>query len=231
LRALIFDAGNTLLRMDYGAIASHLGARGLRASAASVEEAELRARVSLDAHLGPRRSTESGVVARWYLRYLLEHLGLHDESLVEDISRWRSEGHPRGGLWRQADPEARAALEAARGAGLVVGVISNSDGSVRALLDGAGLGAHLDFVIDSAEVGVEKPDPRIFRLGLERARAEPAEVAYVGDLYSVDVLGARGAGIEGVLLDPRGYWGARDCPLARGVLDAVRRLLATPAGG
>jgi putative hydrolase of the HAD superfamily len=71
-------------------------------------------------------------------------------------------------------------------------------------------------------VGVEKPDPSIFHLALEQARGPGAAAVYVGDLYSVDVLGARGAGLDAVLLDPRGYWGPRDWRLARGLEDAVR---------
>ncbi|MGH7415222.1 MAG: HAD family hydrolase, partial [Candidatus Rokuibacteriota bacterium] len=79
----------------------------------------------------------------------------------------------------------------------------------------------LHFIIDSAVVGVQKPDPRIFHLGLREAGVAPAEAVYVGDLYSVDVLGARAAGLDGILLDPRGFWAPRDCRLARGLEDAV----------
>ena len=100
-------------------------------------------------------------------------------------------------------------------------MVSNSNGSVEGLLDRLGLGASLAFVIDSAVVGVEKPDPRIFRLALARAGVEPGQAVYVGDLYSVDVIGARAAGIEGILLDPRGYWGPRDCATAPTVADVV----------
>jgi putative hydrolase of the HAD superfamily len=71
-------------------------------------------------------------------------------------------------------------------------------------------------------VGVEKPDPRIFRLGLRAAGVGAAEAVYVGDLYSVDVLGARTAGLDGVLLDPHGFWAPRDCRLARGLGQAGR---------
>jgi putative hydrolase of the HAD superfamily len=107
----------------------------------------------------------------------------------------------------------------------VAGVISNSNGSVRSILEATGLAPYLDFVLDSAVVGVEKPDPRIFRLGLERAGVPAAAAVYVGDLYSIDVLGARGAGLDAVLLDPRGHWGRRDCRLARGIEHAVRLCL------
>src|SRR5262249_25504711 len=122
----------------------------------------------------------------------------------------------------RADPEAEAALCAVRGEGLAVGVISNSDGTARHVLDHAGLAEHVDFVLDSGLVGVEKPDPHIFRLAVARAGVDAAESRYVWELYAVDVLGARAAGLEGVLLDPRGYWGPRDCPRASGLLDAVR---------
>jgi putative hydrolase of the HAD superfamily len=112
-----------------------------------------------------------------------------------------------------------------REAGLGAGVISNSNGSARRILQSLGLARYLDFVLDSAEVGVEKPDPRIFRLALERAGVRPPEAVYVGDLYSVDVLGARGVGMPAILLDPGGHWGARDCPMAPDVLSAVRMAL------
>ncbi len=112
-----------------------------------------------------------------------------------------------------------------RAAGLVVGVISNSNGSVRSILEATGLAAHLHFVIDSSVVGVEKPDPRIFALGLREAGVAAEEAIYVGDLYSVDVLGARGAGLDGILLDPGGFWGPRDCRVAGGLGEAVRLAL------
>jgi len=224
-RAILFDAGNTLLRMNYPVIADYLAARGRAVTAAQVEEAELRARVRLDGDLAPGASTESKDVHGRYLRYVLHHLGITDEDEVQAIARWRRGYNLPVGLWNRADPEAAAALRRVKAAGLVTGVISNSNGSVRSILEETGLARDLDFVVDSAVVGVEKPDPRIFRLGLEQARV-PAEAAlYVGDLYSVDVVGARSAGLDAVLLDPRGYWGPRDCALARGLEDAVRLCL------
>ena len=91
---------------------------------------------------------------------------------------------------------------------------------------GLGLTAHVDFVLDSAEVGVEKPDPRIFELALAQARLDPSGAAYLGDLYSVDVRGARAAGMRAVLLDPGGHWGTRDCPMVPDLLSAVRLMLS-----
>ena len=232
-RAVIFDAGNTLIQMNYAVIASYLAGRGHAVDEAGVHEAELRARVRLDADLAvPRTSTESVTTHTDYLRYVLDHLGITGEDEVEAIAEWRRAYNPPVGLWSTADPEAAAALGRVKRAGLVAGVISNSNGSVRSILEAAGLARYLDFVLDSSVVGVEKPDPRIFELALQEAGVAPSEAIYVGDLYSVDVLGARGAGIDAILLDPGELWGPRDCRVARGLAGAVALLLgegATPA--
>jgi HAD superfamily hydrolase (TIGR01509 family) len=224
-RALLFDAGNTLLRMDYGAIAAELRARRYAVDAALVEEAELRARVRFDTHLAPGASTESGSTHARYLRYLLDDLGVVDETEIDALVRWRNAYNRPVGLWHLPEPTAPEVLGCVKKAGLVAGVISNSNGTVRSVLAAAGLAGSLDFVIDSGDVGVEKPDPRIFTLALAEAGVAAGEAVYIGDLYSVDVLGARRAGIEAILLDPRGYWAPRDCPLARSLADAVHLAL------
>jgi len=226
LRALLFDAGNTLLQMNYAAIAGHLASRGHVVTAQAVADAEHRARVRLDEDLATGSSTESTDSHERYLRYVLLHLGITGEEDVQDVARWRRSYNAPVGLWTEPHPEAGVALARAKAAGLIVGVISNSNGMARAILETAGLAGDLDFVIDSGIVGVEKPDPRIFHLALEHAGVPAAAACYVGDLYSVDVIGARRAGLDAVLLDPRGYWGPRDCALARGVDEAVRLCLS-----
>lgn len=226
-RAVLFDAGNTLLRMNYPAIAGHLASRGHIVSAEAVEEAELRARVRLDADLAGGVSTEGRTAQDRYLGYLLDGLGLTDSGEVEAASRFTRSYNAPAGLFDRATPEARDAIRGVKEAGLVAGVVSNSNGSARTLLDGAGLGSELDFVIDSALVGVEKPDPRIFHFALERAGVAAHEAVYVGDLYSVDVLGSRAAGLDSILLDPRGFWGPRDCDTARDVGAAMALILGT----
>ncbi|MBI3635048.1 MAG: HAD-IA family hydrolase [Candidatus Rokubacteria bacterium] len=229
-RALLFDAGNTLLRMNYAAIVGELARHGVRVAPEDLQRAERRARVRLDAEvLAQGASTETVDTAFRYLAYALEGVGVTDAAIVDAVGAWRREYNRPVGLFNVPDPVAADALRLARGAGLVTGVISNSNGSVRDLMERLGLAAHLDFVLDSFEVGVEKPDPRIFRLALEHARVAPDEAVYVGDLYSVDVLGARRAGIAAILMDPDGCWGPRDCDAAPDVLAGVRLVLARAA--
>ena len=106
-------------------------------------------------------------------------------------------------------------------------VVSNSDGTVERALDLYGLGELLDGVVDSRVLGFEKPDPRIFRAGLEIAGAAPAQAAHLGDLYAVDVVGARAAGVHPVLLDPYGDWLDVDCATAPDLATFARHVVAS----
>lgn len=220
-RAIFFDAGNTLLQLDHAAVVAQLGLRGVARSPEEIARAEHRARVRLDPHLAPGASTESDAIGDYYVRYLLEGLGVRDQETFRALAGWRRSYNLPVGLWNQAHPEAEGILRRVRAEGLAAGVISNSNGSVRAIMEEVGLARHLDFILDSAVVGVEKPDPRIFTLALEAARVRPEEAVHIGDLYSVDVLGARRAGVEAILLDPDGVWGERDCLRARSLGEAV----------
>lgn len=231
LRAIFFDAGNTLVHMDYEAIAGALAREAVRTTAGEVQRAEWRARVRLDATFHPGGSTEHPDTAARYLRLILDELGVMHPATIAALLAWRATHNPPQGLWTVAEPQAEAALVQARRAGLATAVISNSNGTIAEVLSALGLARHLDFVIDSSRVGIEKPDPRIFRLALERGGLRAGEAAYIGDLYSVDVLGARAAGLRAVLMDPGTCWPPQDCPTARTVLDAVRRLIdGVPSG-
>ena len=67
-------------------------------------------------------------------------------------------------------------------------------------------------MLDSHEWGVEKPDPRLFQIALEQAGAKAETTAHVGDLFHIDVAGARAAGLcEGILLDPQDIYPTADC--------------------
>jgi putative hydrolase of the HAD superfamily len=94
---------------------------------------------------------------------------------------------------------------------VATGVVSNADGRVEAMLESLGLAPHLGLVLDSHLEGVEKPHPEIFERAVERLGLAPARTLYVGDIYSIDVVGARGAGLVPVLLDPLGGYPDVDC--------------------
>jgi FMN phosphatase YigB (HAD superfamily) len=219
-RAVLFDAGHTLLEADYAGLATEIRARGHAVSDAAVIAAERRARARLDEEQAAQPTRERKGIGR-YLRYLFEALGIGDENDLAAVAAWRRGFNLPVGLCHRADPEAAEALSRLRAAGIVTGVISNSNGSVRQALDAAGLLPQLAFVIDSTVVGIAKPDPRVFRLGLEAAGVDAREAVYVGDSYFVDVRGARAVGMGAVLFDPGAVCGPRDCPTAKSLTHAA----------
>ena len=229
LRAILFDAGNTLIRIDYAAVVAALAAHGVSTTPDALMRAEWRARVRLDDNIfgtGEVASTEARTTHSQYMAYMLEGVGVTDPGIVNAMDAWRRAYNQPVGLWTALEPAAAPALTLARDARLATGVVSNSNGTIKQILAQLDLLRRVDFVLDSQEEGVEKPHPEIFARALARARVGAADAAYIGDLYSIDVLGARRAGLRAVLLDPGTCWSRRDCPTAANVLDAVKALLA-----
>ena len=101
-------------------------------------------------------------------------------------------------------PDTRESLDQLKSSDFSLAIVSNWNSSLGEIVEGLNITAYFDFVLSSAEAGVKKPSPRIFELALERARIEPSRVVHIGDTYQTDVLGARKAGIRGIMLDRRG---------------------------
>ena len=225
-RAMLLDVGNTLLGWDLGRVVAALAAAGVRTDAEALARAEAAGRPALDRELAGGRSTEAAETSARRLAVTLEALGLGAGEAAPAAAAAAEALRPGAPLFSRVLPGVPAALRRLRAAGVRLVVVSNSDGSVADLLAGAGLLGLLDDVVDSGTVGVEKPDPRIFRHGLAAAGCAPEEAVHVGDLYSVDVAGARAAGIRPVLLDPHGDWGPVDCERAPDLAAVAEGLLA-----
>jgi len=101
-------------------------------------------------------------------------------------------------------PDVLGTLDRIRAAGVRMGVVSNFEEWLERLLESLGVTKYFDVRVISGVEGVEKPDPKIFRLALERMAALPEESAYVGDSPQFDVEPATAVGMTGVLLDRRG---------------------------
>jgi putative hydrolase of the HAD superfamily len=85
------------------------------------------------------------------------------------------------------------------------GIITNGQLDFQsAKIDGTGLTPHLEHVIASGEVGVAKPDPRIFRIACGVFEVTPDDAVYVGDRLHTDAIGAARAGLRGVWIDRTG---------------------------
>jgi len=88
-----------------------------------------------------------------------------------------------------------------------------------------GLEPYLDFVVTSEEAGADKPNPPIFQAALRQARVDASEAIHVGDQYKIDVVGARGVGINPILIDRYDlYPELSDCPRIRNLTELAKYL-------
>lgn len=238
IEAIFLDAGNTLVGMDLDLVCEHLAAHGVDATPAAVERAEAAARPALSRLLADGRSTEARDTFVAHVRNTMLGLpgdavaALRRDGRLDAVAHAVAHGLKDAGtrrLWSRVLPGVPEALADLRASGVKLAVVSNSDGTVEQGLRNAGLRDHLDAVFDSARVGVEKPDPRIFHAALAAIGSAPARTAHLGDLHAVDVVGARAAGVHGVLIDPFDDWRDDACPRARTTAELARALLAARA--
>ncbi len=215
IRGVFFDAGNTIVFPDYEiyrVVASSLGAE---ATVDQVVAADADARSAFDRAVA--ESAGGDVMAFWDVYYtpFYRKLGLPEQDVPTAIEMTREANDLGVGIWKvPVDGFGETMDELAR-RDLAVGIISNSDGRLDQRLGEIGIRDRFDFVIDSAVVGVSKPHPEIFVKALDASALPAEEVAFVGDYYEVDVVGARTIGMKPVLFDPYGAYTDVDCDVMK----------------
>ncbi len=236
IKGVLFDAGNTLVLFDCEYVSQAVMEAGYSVPPVTVRAAEYRARFAIDCELLRRMERQealpSGTASMhasglWqvYFSTLLGLLGIAEDRrtlIVEKLLR-REKASARG-LWHRLEPGLRLVLSELRHRGYRLGVVSNSDGRLRDKFNELQLTQYFDFILDSDEVGIEKPDVRLFHLGLQRSGLAAEEALYIGDLYTVDVLAARRAGIHALLYDPAGLYHDYEPTVIRWWSDLLRRL-------
>jgi putative hydrolase of the HAD superfamily len=94
-----------------------------------------------------------------------------------------------------------------------LGLLTNLPSGIDSICEDLGVKPYLDFIVTSTEAGADKPDPAIFQLALKRAGVNSTEAVHVGDQYHLDIIGARGVGINTILLDRFDFYpDVKDCP-------------------
>jgi HAD superfamily hydrolase (TIGR01509 family) len=209
---VFLDAGGVLCHPSWTRVAEALVRHGAVVTPAALAAAEQRATHELDqaAVIGATDDRSRGWL---YFNLVLQHAGVPQDAGTDAALAELRDYHQRENLWEQVEPDVEPALAALRARGLRLVVVSNANGRLRHLFDRLALTRWFDYLLDSHEWGVEKPDPRLFHLALEQAKADPARTVHIGDLYHVDVIGARRAGLrEAVLFDQAGLYAGVDCP-------------------
>lgn len=202
--AVCFDVGGTLLHMDpppeviFAGICQELGADVTPEQAFAAYE---RAEPWFTAHKDLYRASLEAFWLRGN-RILLEALDITEE-LDRRAAVITVEFPKRQWDWKLY-PEVPETLAALCRRGLPLAVVSNWDPGLTHVLERRGLRGAFTVVIASADVGVAKPDPRIFQQAVQGLGVAPGEALHVGDLYDYDVVGARAAGLVPVLVDRRG---------------------------
>jgi putative hydrolase of the HAD superfamily len=229
LQAVIFDAGGTLVRLDFEWMGGVLRALGHAVDPVALRRAEVAGRRAFEAALDDPRPVAAAARtgegersdAGRYFRAILEAVGVPPARVGPALERWL-ERQAGPGLWTRPAEDARACLDALTRLGLRLACVSNSDGRAEEHLAACDLRRGLEFVVDSHHVGIAKPAAGIFRVALERLGLPAERALYVGDLRRVDGAGARGAGLHFVLLDPFGDY-------ADGGEPAIDRIARLPA--
>jgi putative hydrolase of the HAD superfamily len=200
IKTIFFDVGNTLLFPNRERIHEPLKKRGVTPDSNHLRDIECRIKNRFDSLMQQDGSHDHSFWLMYYTQ-LLEEIGLNDNAVRDQlVTSIRDSGN-----WDQIRSGTRGELEqiASR---YRIGVISNADGRIEDVLRRCEIDDCFLTITDSGLVGCEKPNPEIFRQALTSLDATPEESLYVGDVYSVDYLGATGAGMQAVLMDVPGAY-------------------------
>lgn len=203
IKALFFDAGNTLLYFDYERFSHYLSPHGYKLEIDFIKEKEAFVRLLINEHSKNVAGSNDNDRLRCFFKELLKKCGVTTD--FEKILSKLEEEHRIKNFWSTTEASVAETLKYLKQK-YRLGVISNSDGRIAQLLESVGLSSYFDQIIDSHNVGIEKPSPEIFQLALSAFNCIPEETVYVGDLYDIDIAPALALKMTGFLIDPYNIW-------------------------
>ena len=227
IQTVFLDAGGILVNPNWSRVSETLARHGVDATAAALAAAEPQAKQRLDRGETIQRTNDEQ--RGWtYFDLVLTEAGVPLTASTAAALLELNAYHRQFNLWETVPDEVGPALAALRARGVQLVVVSNANGTLLNVLTRLGLVPALDVIFDSHVVGIEKPDPRFFHHALDESGARAETTVHVGDLYHVDVVGARSAGIAAILLDVANLYAEYDCRRVRSLTELVE-FLATDA--
>lgn len=220
LETVFLDAGGVLVFPNWSRISDGFARHGVVVDPGVLARAEPLAKRRLDVGQTIKATDDAG--RGWlYFNLILEEAGVPVSGATDAALTELRAYHQESNLWELMPDDVLPALAALRARGLKLTVVSNANGRLRLLFDRLALAGCVDCVLDSHDEGVEKPDPKFFEIALARSGARRETTIHVGDIYHVDVVGARAAGLRGVLLDAAGLYPDADCPRVQSLGELV----------
>jgi HAD superfamily hydrolase (TIGR01549 family) len=216
------DAGGVLIFPNWQRASDVLARHGVLVDPDAMAAAEPAAKKRLD--VGPTvQQTNDEERGFLFFDLILAAVGVTPSPASDAALAELRAFHDVENTWDYVPDGTVASLQRLREHGLRIVIVSNSNATIKKLFTRIGLAAHVDGIIDSAEEGIEKPDPQLFRIAWERYGADPQRTIHCGDLYEIDIVGAHAAGLPAVLLDAADMYGhVTACPRVRS-LDAYTR--------
>jgi putative hydrolase of the HAD superfamily len=197
---ICLDAGGTLVWPNWKRVRDELAAQGIDVDASSLAAADPRVRRSLDErHLIASSIDQSRA---WnFFEAVLTTAGVELTAGARRALSGIEEYQRTMNVWEHVPQFVAPTLVELRRLGYKLVVVSNANGTVRQAFQRIGLFDLVDVIVDSAEEGFEKPDRRLFDVALRCAGANHSRALHAGDIYHIDVAGARAAGLTPVLVD------------------------------
>ena len=201
IELLSLDAGGVLVFPNFERISDAFARHGVHMSPEALRAADPHGRFSVDTanHVVGMNDADRGSM---YFRVMFERAGIPADAPVASVLEELWAYHSEHNLWDYVPPDVVPALERLAATGVTLAIGSNANGIIHRVFERAGLRRYFSVICDSHLEGVEKPDRRFFEILVTRAGGRPETTLHVGDLYHVDVLGARSAGLQSMLLDP-----------------------------
>jgi putative hydrolase of the HAD superfamily len=223
IQTVFLDAGGVLVNPNWVRVSEGLAAHGVVVPAVALAAAEPAAKKRLDT--GATIQATNDHQRGWtYFNLVLTEAGVTLSDATAAALADLHVYHQQHNLWETVPDDVMPSLASLRAAGFRLVVVSNANGTLHRMFERLGLTPAFDAVFDSYDEGIEKPDPRFFQRALELTGAAAETTIHVGDIYYVDVVGARAANVTPVLLDVGGLYDNCDCLRVRSLTDLVGAL-------
>ena len=209
IELLSLDAGGVLVFPNFKRISDTFARHGIRIPADALRAADPQGRFAVDT-ADRVAATSDADRGSMYFRVMFAHAGLPAVAPIQAALDELWSYHTEHNLWEYVPPDVIPAMERLAALGIPLAIGSNANGIIHRALERAGLRRYFSVVCDSHVEGVEKPDRRFFEILVARAGGRPDTTLHVGDLYHVDVVGARNAGLQAMLLDPHDLYAGYD---------------------